>query len=433
MRRTSFWIVALAFTSPALADEPPPRPIAAWASGPLEARVTFDRAVPESAVKALVGTRIVFGDDVKAGDRYVERKPGDRPSGAESRGSLRIAAARIEGETLVLATDPHSRDTTYALRLPAPIDADVTYRLRGVEFAWSLTKDGATRTAVGVWPALDSSSLQRDFDRIAWISRQSRQPSRLILKTLLALPRGKVTLIGRSSVPSEWEVGGESVKSKRSGNEETLEATVEVEADVVDLTWTLEIHGSKVPAFSATYRAGDDPTVRPFATEGLVLTWAPPRTAESAAAPVPPALLSGGDAAKGAVVFKSEQAKCGTCHRVRGVGGEVGPDLSELVHRDRAWIYRQINEPSVVIHPDYVPYVVQAKDGRVLAGIVRAEGADAIRVVDTEARAHVLKKDEIEELKPSATSIMPVGLLGALGEEGVRDLLAFLTSPAAAK
>jgi putative heme-binding domain-containing protein len=102
--------------------------------------------------------------------------------------------------------------------------------------------------------------------------------------------------------------------------------------------------------------------------------------------------------------------------------------LSGLVHRDRAWIYRQITEPSAPIHPDYVPYVVQTKDGRVLAGIVRAEGADAIKVTDTEAKSTAIKKADVEELKPSATSIMPVGLLGQIGEEGVRDLLAFLTS-----
>jgi hypothetical protein len=36
-------------------------------------------------------------------------------------------------------------------------------------------------------------------------------------------------------------------------------------------------------------------------------------------------------------------------------------------------------------------------------------------------------------LKPSATSIMPVGLLGAVGEEGVRDLIAFLTTQPADK
>jgi putative heme-binding domain-containing protein len=148
----------------------------------------------------------------------------------------------------------------------------------------------------------------------------------------------------------------------------------------------------------------------------------------SAPVAIAPELIAGGDRGKGEAVFKSEAAKCVNCHKVRGVGGEVGPDLSSLIHRDRAWVYRNLTEPSAMIHPDYVPYTVLLKDGRVLSGIVRAEGADSIKVVDTEAKATVVAKSEIEELRPSATSIMPVGLTGAIGEAGVRDLIAFLTS-----
>lgn len=415
MRWSSAWLI-LASSSHSFANEPPARPIAAWAAGPLEARVAFDRDVPESLAKALVGTRIVFGDDVKAGDRYVEPKAGDP---ASDRGSLRVAAARVEGPLLILATDPHSRDATYALHLPAPVDADLTYRLRGVE----AVSEGSGSPAV--WASLDSSRIARRVD--------SKRPTRLILKTLVALPKGKATLSFAASVPFSVDVGSESSKSTPGQGKNTAEVTTEVETDVVDLAWTLELDGATPLTFSALCRTGGETVARPLATEQLILPWAPPRPSAAADTPVPPAVFSGGDPAKGAILFKGDQAKCATCHRVRSEGNEVGPDLSELFRRDRAWIYRQINDPSASIHPDYVPYVVQTKDGRALAGIVRAEGADAIRVVDTAAKATVIPKADIEELKPSATSIMPVGLLGAIGEEGVKDLLAFLTTAPPAK
>jgi putative heme-binding domain-containing protein len=70
---------------------------------------------------------------------------------------------------------------------------------------------------------------------------------------------------------------------------------------------------------------------------------------------------------------------------------------------------------------------VALKDGRVLVGVVRAEGANAIRVTDTDAKTTVVSRTAIDELRPSSTSIMPVGLVGALGDGPVRDLLAFLT------
>ena len=60
-------------------------------------------------------------------------------------------------------------------------------------------------------------------------------------------------------------------------------------------------------------------------------------------------------------------------------------------------------------------------------GLVRAEGADAIRVTDTNAHATLIPRQEIEQIRASANSIMPVGLTGALGDAAVRDLIAFLT------
>ncbi|HEX8203973.1 MAG TPA: c-type cytochrome, partial [Isosphaeraceae bacterium] len=154
-------------------------------------------------------------------------------------------------------------------------------------------------------------------------------------------------------------------------------------------------------------------------------------------APVPPLPFApgGGDARRGEAVFAGEEAKCATCHRVRGgPGGDVGPDLGELVGRDPAEVYRDIVEPSAVIRPEFTPYAVALKGGQVIAGIVRAEGADAIRVLDTDGKATRVARSDIEELRASSTSIMPVGLAGVLGEARLRDLLAYLvTAPPGAR
>jgi putative heme-binding domain-containing protein len=139
--------------------------------------------------------------------------------------------------------------------------------------------------------------------------------------------------------------------------------------------------------------------------------------------------LSGGDWRRGEAVFFGEEAKCSSCHKVRGKGGDVGPDLGDRAGRDPAELYRDIADPSAVIKPEYMPYTVALKDGQVAVGVVRAEGADAIRVLDTNGKATIIKRSEIEELRPSGTSIMPVGLAGALGEARMRDLLTFLLGP----
>ena len=53
------------------------------------------------------------------------------------------------------------------------------------------------------------------------------------------------------------------------------------------------------------------------------------------------------------------QAGCAKCHRVRGQGSDLGPDLSNLVHRDYDSVLRDIREPSGALNPDYIASAVR--------------------------------------------------------------------------
>jgi hypothetical protein len=64
----------------------------------------------------------------------------------------------------------------------------------------------------------------------------------------------------------------------------------------------------------------------------------------------------------------------------------------------------------------------------VVVGVVRAEDADVIRVTDTNAHTMLIPRRELEQIRASANSIMPVGLTGVLGAAALRDLIAFLTT-----
>jgi len=133
----------------------------------------------------------------------------------------------------------------------------------------------------------------------------------------------------------------------------------------------------------------------------------------------------GGDWSRGRAVFYSDQAQCARCHQVRGEGGRIGPDLSNLVHRDYQSVLRDLNDPSAAINPDYLPSVVELKDGRVLTGVPRTDG-DRIILGDQNGKETVLTKAQIEKLTPSPVSIMPKGLDQQLGPDKLRDLLTFL-------
>ena len=168
---------------------------------------------------------------------------------------------------------------------------------------------------------------------------------------------------------------------------------------------------------------------RPSNRSHLLVPWAPISTVVATAAPLAIPDLSGGDPGRGRTIFRGDQARCAQCHVFRGEGGKVGPDLTDFASKGRAEIYRSIAAPSAAIEPDYTTYTVATREGQVLSGIVRAEGPEEIKVTDTNARAATVRRDQIQEIRPSATSIMPPGLAGALGDSAVRDLIAYLTSP----
>ena len=116
--------------------------------------------------------------------------------------------------------------------------------------------------------------------------------------------------------------------------------------------------------------------------------------------------------------------------RSAAAAADIGPDLSNLVHRDYASVCRDIHSPGAAINPDYVPQRIALSDGRVLEGVIHTDG-DRLIVGDTNGRRTVIDRAQVDAMAPSSISIMPEGLDLALGPDRVRDLLTFLlTDPA---
>lgn len=124
-------------------------------------------------------------------------------------------------------------------------------------------------------------------------------------------------------------------------------------------------------------------------------------------------------------------ARCIVCHRFDGEGGATGPDLTNVAGRFRiADLAEALVEPSKVISDQYRATVIRAQ-GKVITGRVVSEQDGKLTVlVDPEDATKVVTvdKDDIDDMQPSKTSLMPNDLLNPLNETELLDLIAYLMS-----
>jgi putative heme-binding domain-containing protein len=140
--------------------------------------------------------------------------------------------------------------------------------------------------------------------------------------------------------------------------------------------------------------------------------------------------LAGGNWLRGKHLFSNDRTACSRCHEIRGEGGKVGPDLSNLVHRDYASVLRDILQPNAAINPDHVTYQAELRDGDIVSGVLQSESEEKVVLAEATGKSTVIPKKQIAVFKPSTLSLMPEGLDKALQPEELKDLLTFLlTNP----
>ncbi len=141
------------------------------------------------------------------------------------------------------------------------------------------------------------------------------------------------------------------------------------------------------------------------------------------------AVRSGGNAARGAVVFQSPQLACTTCHSVDGTPGKIGPDLGALgTAQSLEFILGALIEPQREVKEGFMAHEVVTQDGTVLQGYLRGESANHLAVLDhlTDQVVQVPRPTIAEQRQLG--SLMPAGLVDGLSADDFRDLAAYLVS-----
>jgi len=138
-----------------------------------------------------------------------------------------------------------------------------------------------------------------------------------------------------------------------------------------------------------------------------------------------------GNPARGRAWFFSHQAACSACHRIGEEGEKIGPELSKIGQiRGRRDLAEAILFPSASLARGYESFAIATTGGQVHTGLLSRETASAVYLRTTERAEIRVPRDEIEQMVPNPTSIMPQGLDKTLdktfGPDAVRDLVSYL-------
>src|SRR5260370_16056479 len=130
-----------------------------------------------------------------------------------------------------------------------------------------------------------------------------------------------------------------------------------------------------------------------------------------------------GNAAAGERFFAGK-GNCSACHMVRGHGGILGPDLSNI-GRDRTLlqIEQALRDTGSSPAPSYRTLTVRLRNGETIRGIAKNESAFDLQLLALDGKLALLLQDQIAELVREK-ALMPKG--DATPDE-MRDLIAYLS------
>ena len=140
--------------------------------------------------------------------------------------------------------------------------------------------------------------------------------------------------------------------------------------------------------------------------------------------------VEGGDAKIGKAIFAEKaEAACMRCHKVKGVGGDVGPELAGIGKtKDRAYLLQAIVDPNAVIAPGFENVLLTLTDGKMVVGLLNKDDGTELTIISpADGKREKVRKDLVKE-RTSVPSAMPPGLGEVLGARALRDMVEYLST-----
>lgn len=150
------------------------------------------------------------------------------------------------------------------------------------------------------------------------------------------------------------------------------------------------------------------------------------------AQPLPPVselVKRKGAVAHGEEVFRSPATTCAKCHQVKGVGTEIGPNLSEIGSKlGKDALYESILDPSAGISFGFEAWQLELNDNEEAYGLIVSETADEVAVKDLNGIISRYKKSALRDRRQMKLSLMPAGLQQIMSAQDLVDLVEYLAS-----
>jgi len=138
------------------------------------------------------------------------------------------------------------------------------------------------------------------------------------------------------------------------------------------------------------------------------------------------ALKLPGNSTRGKLLFAKH---CAACHRLEGVGHQVGADLlSALRGKSAEQLLVDILDPSREVDPRFLNYQVRTTRGVTYTGVIVADTATTLTLRRGESAEDIIPRRQIESIESSGVSLMPEGFEQHLDKQQMADLIRYLQS-----
>ncbi len=126
---------------------------------------------------------------------------------------------------------------------------------------------------------------------------------------------------------------------------------------------------------------------------------------------------------QGRLLFRKN---CTSCHRLEEQGKNIGPDLHRLLNRSPEALLTAILDPNAAAEAKYLQYQAVTVQGQIFTGVLQEETAASVTLGLANGETKTIPRAEIELLKGTNLSLMPVGLEKELSVEQLANLIVYV-------